>query len=36
MYADDTISSVTGKTASDIEMKLNHELENVRDWLFSE
>ncbi len=31
MYADDTNLSVTGETASDIEMKLNHELENVHD-----
>ncbi len=31
MYADDTNLSVTGETASDIKMKLNHELENVHD-----
>ena len=35
MYADDTNLSVTGETASDIEMKINHELENVHDWLLA-
>ncbi len=35
MYADDTNLSVTGETASDIEMKLNHELGNVHDWLLA-
>ena len=31
MYADDTNLSVTGETASDIEVRLNIELENVHD-----
>jgi hypothetical protein len=31
MYADDTNLSVTGETASDIEVRLNIELENVND-----
>ena len=35
MYADDSNLSVNGETASDIEMKLNHELENVHDWLLA-
>ena len=35
MYADDTNLLVTGETASYIEMKLNHELENVHDWLLA-
>ncbi len=35
MYDDDTNLSVTGVTARDIEIKLNHELENVHDWLLA-
>ncbi|CAB3999762.1 Hypothetical predicted protein [Paramuricea clavata] len=33
MYADDTNLSVTGESASDIEVRLNTELENVHEWL---
>ena len=33
MYADDTNLSVTGTSATDVEMKLNCELELVHDWL---
>ena len=33
MYADDTNLSVTGETASDNEVRLNAELENVHEWL---
>ena len=33
MYADDTNLSVTGVAASDIEVRLNTELENVHEWL---
>ncbi len=35
IYANDTNLSVTGTSAVDIELKLNSELELVRDWLIA-